>query len=86
MFTSAAWAAHSQVLVNSILSIYYRYLIQGIIHLQSLYVNVKILSLKKLASKVEIESINRLVMICGLLGNVMDGRVGCWIQFPVKRI
>ncbi len=57
---------------NSILSIYYRYLIQGIIHLKSLYVNVKILSLKKLASKVEIERLNRVEMICGPLSKVME--------------
>ncbi len=49
-FTSEAlyaWAVHSQDFGDSILSIYYRYLIQGTIHLESLYINVKILFLKK---------------------------------------
>ncbi len=60
----------------SILSIYYQYLIQGIIHLESLYVNVKFCLSKKLASKVEIESLSRIEVKPGLLGKVMEWRVG----------
>ncbi len=51
---------------------YYRYLIQGSIHLELLYVNIKLCLLKKLASKVEIKSLSRTEVTCGLVGDVME--------------
>ncbi len=64
-----------KIYADSILSIYYRYLIQGIIHLESLYIIIFCL-LKKLASKVKIESLNRFEMTCGLLGEAMKWTMG----------
>ncbi len=65
-----------KILANSILSIYYQYLIHGTIHMESCMLMLNFVLKKKLASKIEIERLSKLEVTCALLGKVMESRAG----------